>query len=240
MNSLKNISKLAGVGYLIIFMTGIFANFFVIESLVVPGDGAVTLENIRGSDGLFRIGILSFILMVIFDVVLAWALYLLLKPVNKNMSLFQAWFRLVNGTIFGVALFHLVEVLRLASGDGYMAGADQDMIAMEVMRSLEAFNIVWLIGLIFFGIHLVLLGWLIRKANYIPGILGVLLIIAGAGYLVDSFANFMLAAYDSYADIFMMIVVLPGVVGELSFTFWLLIKGVDDRKVEPRLSTGTD
>ncbi len=229
MNSLKSISRLAGIGYLIIFITGIFANFFVIEGLVVPGDGATTLQNIRESDGLFRIGIFSFILMVIFDLMLAWALYLLLKPVNRNMSLFQAWFRLVNGTIFGVALFHLVEVIQLANGGGYLAGADQEWIAIEVMRSLEAFNTLWLIGLIFFGIHLVFLGWLVRKANYIPGILGILLIIAGVGYLVDSFANFMMAGYDDYADIFMMIVVLPGVVGELSLTLWLLIKGVKDQ-----------
>lgn len=232
MNSLKSVSRLAGVGYLIIFLTGIFANFFVIEGLVVAGDGAATLQNIKESDTLFRIGILSFILMVIFDLVLAWALYLLLKPVNKNMSLFQAWFRLVNGTIFGVALFHLVEVIQLANGGGYLSGVDQEMLAFEVMRSLEAFNTIWLVGLIFFGIHLVFLGWLIRKAKYIPGILGILLIIAGIGYLIDSFANFMLAGYDDYADVFMMIVVLPGVVGELSFTLWLLIKGVDDKRVE--------
>lgn len=233
MNSLKSISRLAGTGYLIIFLTGIFANFFVIEGLVVPGDATATLENIRESDGLFRIGILSFILMVIFDLVLAWALYLLLKPVNKNMSLFQAWFRLVNGTIFGVALFHLVEVVQLSGGGGYLSGADDTMLAIEVMRSLEAFNIIWLIGLLFFGIHLVFLGWLIRKSNYIPGILGILLIIAGIGYLVDSFANFMLADYDAYATIFMIIVVLPGVVGELSFTLWLLIKGVKDQPQTP-------
>lgn len=233
MNSLKSISRLAGTGYLIIFLTGIFANFFVIEGLVVPGDATATLENIRESDGLFRIGILSFILMVIFDLVLAWALYLLLKPVNKNMSLFQAWFRLVNGTIFGVALFHLVEVVHLSGGGGYLSGADDTMLAIEVMRSLVAFNIIWLIGLLFFGIHLVFLGWLIRKSNYIPGILGILLIIAGIGYLVDSFANFMLADYDAYATIFMIIVVLPGVVGELSFTLWLLIKGVKDQPQTP-------
>ena len=233
MNSLHRISQLAGTGYLIIFFTGIFANFFVIEGLVVPGDGSATLQNIREADGLFRIGILSFILMVIFDLVLAWALYLLLKPVDRNLSLFQAWFRLVNGTIFGVALYQLVMVSQLASGAPHLDAFDPVQVAALAMQSLEAFNTTWLVGLIFFGIHLVFLGWLIHKSNYIPGILGILLIIAGVAYLVDSFANFLFPAYDEFADIFMLIVVLPGVVGELSFTIWLLIKGVKDRPKAP-------
>ena len=233
MTSLHRISRLAGIGYLIIFITGIFANFFVIEGLVVPGDGTETLQNIRDAEGLFRIGILSFILMVIFDLVLAWALYLLLKPVDRNLSLFQAWFRLVNGTIFGVALYQLVVVSQLASGATHLEALDSEYVAALAMQSLEAFNIIWLVGLIFFGIHLVFLGYLVRKSNYIPGILGILLIIAGVAYLVDSFANFLLPAYDAFADIFMIIVVLPGVVGELSFTLWLLIKGVKDKQKAP-------
>jgi hypothetical protein len=95
-----------------------------------------------------------------------------------------------------------------------------------VMLSLEAFNSTWLIGLIFFGLHLALLGYLIVKSTYVNSIIGFLLIVAAAGYLIDSFANFMLPNYDDYADIFMAIVAIPGVVGELSLTFWLLIKGM--------------
>jgi hypothetical protein len=113
MNSLKKISKFAGFGYLIIFITGIFANFFVLESLIVSGDAATTANNIIGNDFLFRIGIFSFIIMVVFDVVLAWALYVLLKPVNKNLSLLSGWLRLVNSTIFGIALYNLFNVLQI-------------------------------------------------------------------------------------------------------------------------------
>lgn len=228
MNSLKSISRLAGFGYLIIFLTGIFANFFVIEGLVVPGDAAQTFQNIGGSQGLFRLGILAFIVMVIFDLILAWALYLLLKPVSPHLSLFQAWFRLVNGTIFGVALYKLVEVVQLAGGNFSSDVYSSGQLAAEVMRALEAFNTIWLLGLIFFGIHLVFLGYLVRKSDYIPGVLGILLIIAGVAYLVDSFANFMMVNYELYADIFMLIVVIPGVIGELSFTLWLLFRGVKD------------
>ncbi|MEJ2049687.1 MAG: DUF4386 domain-containing protein, partial [Calditrichota bacterium] len=101
-------ARMAGFGYLIIFISGIFANFFVLQNLIVPGDAAATVGNILADQGLFRLGILSFIIMVIFDLLLAWLLYLLLKPVNQDVSLFAAWFRLVIGEIFGFALFLLL------------------------------------------------------------------------------------------------------------------------------------
>ncbi len=115
MNSNKKISKIAGFGYLIIFITGIFSNFFVLENLMVPGDAATTANNIISIDFLYRIGILSFIIMVVFDVVVAWALYVILKPVNKNLSLFSGWLRLVNSTIFGIVLYNLLSVLQILS-----------------------------------------------------------------------------------------------------------------------------
>jgi hypothetical protein len=68
------------------------------------------------------------------------------------------------------------------------------------------------------------LGYLIFKSDYISKIIGILLIIAGIGYLADSFANFLLSNYDAYKNIFLMIVVIPGVIGELSLTFWFLFK----------------
>ena len=69
------------------------------------------------------------------------------------------------------------------------------------------------------------LGYLIFKSGYIPKIIGIFLIIASLGYLTDSFANFLLDNYSDYKEIFMLIVVIPGVIGELSFTLWLLIRG---------------
>lgn len=223
--SLRKAAVIAGFGYLIIFITGIFSNFFVLESLVVTGNAAKTANNIMGNDLLFRIGILSFIIMVIFDVLLAWALYVLLKPVNKNLSLLSGWLRLVNSTIFAVALYNLFSVLQVLSGTEYLKAFASDQLQAQVMLSLSTFNFIWLIGLVFFGFHLLVLGYLIFKSGYIPRILGILLIVASIGYLIDSFANFLLPSYPDYKDIFLFIVVVPGVIGELSLTFWLIFKG---------------
>ena len=222
--SLGRTARIAGFGYLIIFISGIFANFFVLHNMIVPGDVAATAGNIMAAQGLFRIGILSFVIMVMFDLLLAWLLYLLLKPVNRDVSLFAAWFRLVNATIFGLALYHLFSVLQIVGGEEYLTVFEPGQLYAQVMLSLAAFNHTWLIGLIFFGFHLLLLGYLVFRSGYIPKILGILLIITAFGYLIDSFANFLLSNYADYQTIFMLIVVVPGIIGELSFTIWLIWK----------------
>jgi hypothetical protein len=221
----RKISLIAGFGYLVIFITGIFANFFTLERLVIDGDAGATLANISENAALFRLGILFFIIMVLFDLMLSWALYLLFNSINQPLSLFMAWFRLVNAAIFGVALFHLFDVLVLTGNEAYLVEVSTAYIHAELMRSLDAFNYTWLLGLLFFGVHLIALGILALQPGYIPKLIGYLLIIAGAGYLIDSMAQFMMNNYEDYQNIFTLIVVVPGVLGELSFTLWLLIKG---------------
>jgi hypothetical protein len=139
--------------------------------------------------------------------------------------LLSGWLRLVNSTIFGIALFNLFSVLHILSGAEYLKVFDTGQLHAKVMLFLNTFNNTWLIGLVFFGLHLFVLGYLIFKSGYIPRILGILLIVASIGYLIDSFANFLLPNYTNYKDIFLLIVVVPGIIGELSLTFWLLFKG---------------
>lgn len=230
MNSLNKIAKIAGIGYLVIFVTGIFANFFVLESIVVPGDAATTFNYILENEFQFRIGFLSFVIMVVFDVMLTWALYLIFEPVNRNLSLFGSWFRLVNTAIFGVALFALFNVLHLTSGAEYLNTFEPSQLHARVMLAIENFNYIWLIGLLFFGIHLAALGYLILKSRFVANFIGILLMIASLGYIVDSVAHFMMPSYNDYKAVFSMIVILPGVVGELSLTLWLLIRGVKQSK----------
>lgn len=226
MKTIKTIARVTGVGYLVIFISGIFANFFILEGLVVAGDASTTLSNIIQNTGQFRLGIVAFLVMVIADVLLAWTLYRLLEPVSKQLSQLSAWLRLVNGSIFAVALYHLFNVLNMVSNPEYIGVLGTVQLQAQVMLSIDAFNYTWLVGLVFFGIHLLIMGYLLIKAEYLPSIIGVALTIAGVGYLVDSFAHFMMPNYADYADIFGMVVIIPGVIGELAFTLYLLIKGV--------------
>ncbi len=93
MNANKKTARVAGFLYLTIIIAGIFAEFFVRQSLIVPGDATATANNIMASEGLFRIGIASDLIMIMCDVALALAFYALLKPVSNSLSLLAAFFR---------------------------------------------------------------------------------------------------------------------------------------------------
>lgn len=214
--SLRKAAIVTGLGLLIMTMFTLFADLFVRQSLVVPGDAAKTVNNIMADELLFRIGISSFLIVIILDVLVAWALYVLLKPVNRSLSLLAAWFRLVYATIFGIALADLFGVLQLLSGADYLTVFETGQLHAQVMLSLNAFSDGWAIGFVFFGLHLVLLGYLVLRSDYIPGILGVLLIFAGSGYLIFNFGKFLFPNYD-------LSIVLVAGWGELLFVFWLLL-----------------
>lgn len=218
--SINQFAKITGIGYLIIFITGFFSNFFVLENVIVWDKAEKTVQNLIHNEMLFRFGIIGFVLMVIADLLLAWTLYYLLIKVNKSISLLAALFRIVNAAIFGFALMYLLNVLNILPD-----AENSNQMGKEIIYAFTGFNNTWLIGLIFFGFHLIILGYLIFKSGYIPKILGVLLFIAGVGYLIDSFAIILLPNYNDYKETFMMIVLLPGIIGELSFTIWLLAKG---------------
>ena len=188
--SLRKAAIVAGFGLLIMFIPAIFAHFYVLPSLIVPGDAATTANNIMANELLFHMSICSWLIVIILDLVVAWALYVLLKPVNKSLSLLAAWFRLMHVAIFGSAFVNLFSVLQLLSGADYLTVFETDQLHAQVMLFLNAFDYGLLIGLVFFGFHLFVLGYLVFKSGYIPRILGVLLIIASFGYLIHEFRKF--------------------------------------------------
>ncbi|WP_218185119.1 DUF4386 domain-containing protein [Methanogenium cariaci] len=185
--SLREAAIIAGFGLLIMTIVYLFADYFVLRSLIVPGDAAATANNIMANEERFRMAVCSIIIVIILDLLVAWALYVLLMPVNQSLSLLMAWFRLVYAMIFAFSLIFLVMVLLLLSGADYLTVFETDQLHAQVMFSLNMFRESWAIGLVFFGLHLVLLGYLVFKSDYIPpGILGILLIVAGLSYLVDT------------------------------------------------------
>ncbi len=223
--SQRTAALVAGFGLLVMFFAAIFANFFVIEGLIVPGDAEITTNNILANLPLFRFGIVSFLIVLICDVLVAWALYIFLKPAHKSLSVLAAWFRLLYTALFGAALFGLVIVLRLVSSADLLAAFEPGQLHAQVALFLNAFDYGWLFALVFFGVHLLVLGYLVFKSGYAPKIIGILLMIAGLGYLADSFAQFTLSNYADYESMFLLIVALPGTISELSLCFWLLFKG---------------
>lgn len=215
-------ARIAGVSYLIMFALAIFANFVVREGLVDLESAATTVANISGSMGLFRLGLLSFLVIFVLDVVIAWALHIVFRRVNRDVSLVSAWFRLVYTALLGVALVSMFQVVEILDGES-LGFLTPDQVDTETMTALASFESTWLIGLVAFGIHLVLLGALIHRSGIVSRALGYVLIAAGVAYVLDTAAQVMLSDYDSVAPIFLVGVALPSMVGEGWLGLWLLL-----------------
>jgi hypothetical protein len=121
-------------------------------------------------------------------------------------------------------------VLELVGGDDYLGAFTPGQLDAQVTFFLEGFETLWLIGLAAFGIHLALLGFLVLRSAAIPKVLGILLYLAGAAYVADTVAHGLLADYADYETVFLVIVVVPSVIGELAFAVWLLLRGGKERR----------
>lgn len=221
----RRAALIAGAGYLAIFVLAIFANFVVIGGLVESGNAAATAENIMESEGLFRAGIVAFTFVFVIDVVVAWALYVLFRNLSRDLSLLAAWFRLVYTVLLGVALIFFFVALQLLSGADYLAAFGAGQVDAHALLAVDAFNYAWLVGLVCFGVHLILLGYLVGASGWASRVLGYVLMVAGVAYIIDTLARAVLADYADVEGIFLAIVAVPSVIGELWFTVWLLRKG---------------
>jgi hypothetical protein len=218
-------ARIAGWGYLGIFVLALFANFFVRTRLIDPEDAAATANNILESEALFRSGVAAFTIVFALDLLIAWALYIFFRTVSRDVSLLAAWFRLGYTVLLGVAVVAFFTVLELVNDSGYAEAFGEQGRDAQVQLFGTAFNAAWLVGLALFGVHLVLLGFLAVRAGFVPRALGILLAVAGVAYVLDTFANVILSNYEDLEDVFLVIVAAPSIVGELWLTLWLLLRG---------------
>lgn len=220
---------IAGIGYVVLFALAFFANFFVRENLVVAGDAAATAANIADAEMLFRLGLVAFLVIFLVDVVVAWALYILFRSADRDLSLLTAWFRLVYTVFLGVAAIFFYQTLELLSGAEFLDAFSEEQLHAQALLAMDAFNATWLIGLAAFGIHLVLLGSLVITSRYAPRALGWVLIVAGCAYVLDTSAHALLANYQDVALVLLLVVAIPSVIAEGWFGLWLLFRGGKSR-----------
>ena len=181
----RQLSIIAGLSYVAIFFLAIYANFFVLEALKADPVGTAIDKQQH-----IRFGVLAFLFAAVFDIVVAWVLYVLYK--DKQLTQLSTYFRVAHAILMGAAVFALMAILELTASDAISAQVD-------------AFNTLWLIGLFFFGFHLIFLAGIVQHVRFIP----YLLALAGVMYVVDTIAHFTLANYEVYADIFLLLVAVP-------------------------------
>ncbi len=224
--SLRNAAIIAGIGLLLEAVTQPIAVLSIFPNLIVPGDAATTASNIRGSAELFRIAIGIVLGGVLLDMFVAWALYVFFRPAKRSLSLIVAMFRLMGATFEAVSVTLVVNALLLLDGSPYGAGLTPAQLNAQAFLSLGAFTWTYDFALIFFGLHLILLGYLVFRSGYLSRlwgvVLAVLLAIAGAGYFIDNVGKLLVPGYTITVSTFTF-------VGEVILLVWLLIWG---RKVK--------
>ena len=228
-NAIKRTARVSGVLYLIIFVVAPFPFLLGGASLVVPGDAAATAANLSASGPVFRFGMVAETIVFLVEIVLAALLYVLLRPVSRPLSLAAAFSRVGEAVVQAVNLLTSSLVLLLLGGAGYLAVFDADQLNALSMLFLDANAFVVLVWGLFFGFHLLLLGYLVFKSGFWPRVLGILLFVAGVGYLAQSFGHMLLPRYDEILSVAVIVLAVPG---ELAFSIWLLAKGVNVERWE--------
>lgn len=220
-------ARIAGGLYLIVIITAGFAEIFVRGRLVVRGDAAATAANILAHESLYRLGGAADLVNLACDTALALLFYELLRPAGRSLSLLAAFFRLMHVAILAVStLGHFAPLIFLGGAHDLSVFSPEQLQEM-VLVSLRLHGQGYNITLVFFGFSSLLLGYLIFRSTFLPRILGVLLAMAGLGYLINSFANFVAPAFKASISLYIL---LPSGIVELSLTLWLLMFGVNAQR----------
>lgn len=232
-NSPLTYARLGGALYLLIILFGLFSEGFVTSKLLVGGDAAATAHNILAAPGLWRLAVGTNLLVVLCAVPLLWIEYLLLRPVSKSLVLLALFFNLVSLGVEAMSKVFMLLVLPTLESTEYAQSLGARQVPMLADFALKAHGISFNVALIFFGFTCLLNGYLIVRSGYLPKLVGLLMQVAGACYLVACFAALFA---PSLANALMPGILLPCLIGESSFCLWLLVKGVNSAKWQEQLS----
>jgi hypothetical protein len=227
---LKRYARIIGGLYVVLFILGPMVFLNGKGAVFVFGDPQATADNVRGMGDAYRWGMGIEAVIFLVEVLLSGLLYVLFREVHRSIAFGAALARFGEAVIQGANLVTSALVLGVVTGGSALAAlpaAQQDALLYLFQQANGAMVLVW--GL-FFGLHVVLLSWLVYRSGFLPRWLGVLLMLAGLGYLTQSFGALLVPSAAPMLDV---VVVIAAVPGELAFTLWMLVKGVSD-PVPPR------
>ena len=205
--SLSASGLITGIGLVVMTILALVA-MPSIQGLAAIGDPGQLVQEIKQQETGFRINILIVLLIVLLDVILAWSMYLLVKPVHENLALLQGWLRMTYAAVFAVALSNLSAITGLLEQPG---------AELQITSLMAGFMNGWSLGLTLFGLHLVILGYVIVRSSYIPKLIGYLVVLAGAGYMIDSIGRVLSADNALNVGMFTFF-------GEVLLGLWLVFK----------------
>ena len=216
------LARVAGAFYLSITALALFAYLYVRGQVIVPGDMAQTATNIQAHEHLYRLGFSADVVVVICNLPLGFILFELLKVVNPRFALLALLFITVSTTIEAVNIFNYMTPLFTLTLPEYVSAFETHQRQALARGPIRMFDYLFSVSLTFFGTFCALIGFLIFRSKFLPAILGLLMMAAGATYWINCFRLFLA----------LPIPYLPWVtlVSELSLAVWLLVVGVNETK----------
>lgn len=222
--NIQALARAGGVLYLIIIVIGVLGEALIRNSLVVPGNPAATAQRILESETLWRVGIAGQVILLMSALGLTFIWYQLLRPVNKHLTLLAIFFALISLAVESVSALQLQAVLSPLTSADYLKMTDPAPLQQLAYLAVVAHTHTFSLALAFFGVEILIVGYLIRQSGFLPAWIGVLMQLAGACYLVNTFAIIL---SPTLAQALFPAILLPAFIAESAFCLWLLIKGVD-------------
>ena len=219
----RTAAKVVGSLYLLAMVLSIFGESFVRSRLIIPHDAVQTAANIAASEGLFRLSIVGDLVVYVCDIVLFWGLYVILKRINKNVTLLAVFLRLVETAILAVTTLTAFIALQLLSGADYLRAVDPGQLQALARVFLSVYGLGLSIGFVFLGLGSAVFSYVWLQSRYIPRALAAWGIFAS---LLLTIATLATMVFPILWDRVGMAYMMPMGLYEVGLGLWLLIKGL--------------
>ncbi len=236
-NAQRTAAKVAGISGLFAAVIVVFANYALLNPLIVPGNAPETARNIVAHETQFRIIVVCFLAYSATVFVLLAALYVIFKPINQGLALIGALFRFVFALLWLLTTLNLLSVLRVVHGATYLEVFEPDRLQALGRLHLAANFDDYYVGLPFFGLAATVCAWLWLKSNYIPKGLALLGVISSAWCVICAFAFLIFPNFGKTVNAYWFD--SPMAIFEMIVSFWLLFKGIQIRDQRPAVSDQT-
>src|SRR5919202_1484588 len=220
----RQLARIAGGLYLLNIVAGFIAIGVVPAILFVGGDAAATLHNIQANELLYRLSLSAHLIPIVCNVPLVVILYELLKGVNRRLALMMVFYSIVGSAVESANLLHQFTPLVLLDGAQGVHALTADQMQALVYAPLRLQTFGYDIQQVIYAGYLLAAGYLVFRSTFLPRVIGILLAIGAASYLIYSFASFL---EPEFAARLVPYIQLPSLVGEGSLCLVLLVIGVN-------------
>lgn len=229
--SVTSYSRAVGILLILTIFGGWFGELYV-PSQIAASDAATTAAHLRLNDGLFRLGFAAYLVEAFSDLVLAWLFYVLLRPVHRDFALLSAFFGIVSMTLFAVTEMFYFSAPMFLKGTGYLAAFSPQQLETLTRVFLSLYGSLSGLFMLLYGTAWMIRGYLTFKSGYLPRFLGVLMALAGLGFVAKNITYVLAPLYSS--DFLLAPMFLNAVI----VATWMLVRGVDQDKWDRAISAG--